>query len=215
MLATFLIEFVLFIYTLLRYKMSTLTRLIAAILLLLAIFQMAEYQVCGRSGGVSIASRIGYMAITILPPIGIHIIANVTNRIRREVVWLAYTSGAAFALTFGLGKTTFASHVCAGNYAIFQLAPGLGGFFLAYYYFWLIVGILSSLFIGIDSDKKTRQTLTYLIFGYLVLLIPTGIVNALNPQTIAGIPSIMCGFAIVYALALSFGIAPLTLQKRN
>jgi hypothetical protein len=217
MLATFAIETILFIYTLVRYKMSTLTRLIASMLALLAVFQFAEYQVCGQDSGVSTASRIGYMAITLLPPIGIHIISEVTKKLRKEVVWLAYASGAGFALTFGLGKTAFTSHVCAGNYAIFQLAPNLGGIFFGYYYFWLIFGLLASLSIGISANKTTRQVLTYLIFGYLVLLIPTGIVNALNPQTIEGIPSIMCGFAILYALMLAFGISPLTLteQKQN
>lgn len=215
MLATFLIESVLFIYTIFRYKMNTLARLIAAMLALLAVFQLAEYQVCGQGVRISAASRIGFMAITMLPPLGIHIISILSRKVRKEVIGLAYISGLAFAVFFGLGKNAFVGHVCAGNYAIFQLAPNLGGLFFIYYYFWLVLGIAVSLYATISANKVIRQALAYFIFGYLVLLIPTGIVNAVNPRTIEGIPSIMCGFAVVYALMLSFGIAPLTLKARR
>jgi hypothetical protein len=194
--------------------MSSLTRIVALTLGLLAIFQLAEYQVCGNGEGVSPASRIGFMAITMLPPLGIHIISIVSGRIRNEVVGLAYASGLFFALIFGLSTTAFSSHVCAGNYAIFQLAPKLGGAYFAYYYFWLIAGVLWGLYFSVSATRKTRQLLTYQVFGYLVLLLPTGIVNAMNPKTIEGIPSIMCGFAIVYGLALTFGIAPLALKRK-
>jgi hypothetical protein len=215
MLATFAIELGLAFYTLLRYKMDVLGRLIVVILALLALFQLAEYQVCGHGTGIPTASRVGFIAITMLPAIGIHIISLVSEKLRRVLVWPAYFSAIIFSVVFGLGKSSFAGHVCAGNYSVFQLAPKLGGIFFAYYYFWLILGILVMLYSSIDSSKKTRQALVYLVFGYLVLLIPTGIVNALNPQTIEGIPSIMCGFAIIYALAISFGVAPLKLKERK
>jgi hypothetical protein len=215
MLATFVIETILFLYVLARYRSSASRNLIAALLILLAIFQLAEYRVCGQEGGVSAASRIGFMAITLLPAIGLHLIHSVTKKIPLYVVGVTYTVAAGLVLVFGLGKSSFSGHVCAGNYAIFQLAPNLGGIFFTYYYLLLIIGILVSLSAGVESTKTTRQILTYIIFGYLVLLIPTGMVNALNPQTIDVIPSIMCGFAIIYALVLAFGVAPLALKLRK
>jgi len=54
----------------------------------------------------------------------------------------------------------------------------------------------------------TRKALLYQVFGWLRFLLPTGIVNAVNPQTISGIPSVMCGFAVIYAIVLVFGILP-------
>jgi hypothetical protein len=215
MVATFLIETVLLLYVLIRYKWSTLTGLIACILALLATFQMAEYQVCSNGGGISHASRIGFIAITFLPAIGIHIISIISNKLSKYFVWLSYSAAMGFSLIFGLGKSAFDSYACGGNYAIFHLTHKLGGVFFAYYYFLLVAGILVSLYASIRSNKKTRQILMYFIFGYLVLLIPTGLVNAINPQTINGIPSIMCGFAIVYALVLASGVAPLTLKRRS
>jgi hypothetical protein len=214
MLATFIIEISLLVYTLFRYKMTTLSRIISAVLLLLGIFQLAEYYVC-HIGGTSVptSSRLGYVAITLLPPLGIHLITTIARRGSKFIVATSYASGAAFALMFGLSSSAFNGHVCAGNYAIFQLADNLGGFYFAYYYFWLVVGILMALYFSKSADRKTREALIYQVVGILSFLLPTGIVNALHPETISGIPSIMCGFAVVYALILTLGVAPIELKR--
>ena len=217
MAATFIIETSLTIYTLIRYKMSPLTRIAAATLGLLALFQLSEFTVCGATHwSAAVWSRVGYIAITMLPPVGIHLIRIVSGgRLPKWLVWLAYASGIGFSLVFGLSKAAFHSHVCAGNYAIFQLANGYGGTFFSYYYGWLVIGIGAAMGLSIAASLNIRRALIYQVFGYLSFLLPTGIVNALNPQTIAGIPSVMCGFAVIYAIVLSFGIVPLTLQKRT
>lgn len=215
MAATFVIETSLMVYTLVRYKMSTLTRLAAATLALLALFQLSEFSVCGATHwSAEVWSRVGYIAITMLPPLGIHLIRVISGRVPGWLVGLAYATGLGFAAIFGLHPSAFQSHVCAGNYAIFQLANGVGGVYFAYYYGWLLAGIGLSLWASISARTKVRQALIYQVFGYLSFLLPTGIVNAVNPQTISGIPSVMCGFAVVYAIVLSFGIVPLTLKKR-
>ena len=79
MVATCVIEVILLIYTVIRYKMTTLTRLTVATLALLALFQLCEFHVC-RSGWIAGTwSRVGFIAITMLPPLGIHIIQNNVN----------------------------------------------------------------------------------------------------------------------------------------
>ncbi|MGF7228728.1 MAG: hypothetical protein ACQR33_01965 [Candidatus Saccharibacteria bacterium] len=204
------------IYTLVRYKMSTLTRLVVATLGLLALFQLSEFTVCGATHwSAAFWSRVGYMAITMLPPVGLHLIRTVSGRGPRWLVQLAYVTGVFVATVFGFSSTAFQSHICAGNYAIFQLAHPIGGYFFAYYYGWLIIGIVQSLYLSLTVTLSVRKALVYQVFGYLSFLLPTGIVNALNPQTISGIPSVMCGFAVIYAIVLSFGIAPLMLAKRR
>jgi hypothetical protein len=215
MLATFTIESVLLIYTLLRYKMSTLGRLVSVSLALLAIFQIAEYQVCGRTNSVSTSSRIGFMAIAMLPPVGIHLAQVISGRDQRTLRYSAYVCGAAIALFFGFGRDVFTSYECAGNYAIFQLVPKRGGEFFAYYYVLLTLEICMALYFAITATLKTRKALIYQVFGVLSFLIPTGIVNAINPSTINGIPSVMCGFAVTYAIVLVFGIVPLTLEEQT
>lgn len=215
MLATFIIEIVLAIYTLIRYKMTTIVRLAAAILALLAVFQLAEFSVCGRSNTSALAwSRVGYVAITLLPPLALHLVLAIKNKSPRFLLWLAYGTSLGFALFFGLSSQAFAGHVCAGNYAIFQLVHPLGGYYFAYYYGWLLLGIGLSLYLTINAKQRIREALVLQVFGYLSFLLPTGIVNAVNPQTISGIPSVMCGFAVIYAIILALGIVPITQSQK-
>lgn len=216
MIITCVIEFGLLFYTLYRYKMTAISRVALATLALLGIFQMSEFAVCGTDANtVATWSRVGFIAITLLPPLGIHLISLISKRVPSWTLALAYISGISFALTFGLHESAFQSHVCAGNYAIFQLAPDLGGLYFVYYYVWLIVGIVMGLIFSVDASPRIRKALVFQVLGYLSFLIPTGIVNAIHPETINGIPSIMCGFAVIYALTLAFGIVPLVLADRH
>jgi hypothetical protein len=215
MVATCIIEVALFIYTIVRYKMTVLTRLTALTVLLLALFQLCEFHVC-RSGWIAGTwSRIGFMSITLLPPMGIHIIQNISGRVWRPLVWIAYASGILFDCVFGFSKNAFESHICAGNYAIFQLAPRVGGIYFGYYYAWLFVGIGLSLYFAVKSKIRVRESLILQAVGFLVFVLPTGIVNDISPKTISGIPSIMCGFAVLYALILVFAIVPRMIEHNK
>lgn len=203
-------------YTFVRYRLTPVARLVYATLALLALFQLCEFNVCG-SGGASSAiwSRVGFAAITLLPPLGLHLIRMISGRVSLWLVNLGYASGLAFAGVFGVGAGVFQSHVCAGNYAIFQLRPPIGGVYFTYYYGWLIVGLALSLYLSLVAAQHTREALIFQALGYLILLLPVGIVNDLNPQTLSGIPSIMCGFAVIYAITLVFGIVPRILIPRD
>lgn len=190
--------------------MNTVVRLGIATLGLLALFQLSEFTVCGATHwSAALWSRIGYVAITLLPPVGIHLIRTLSGRGSPWIVRFAYLTGIAFAVIFGLHPSAFQDHICAGNYAIFQLAPKLGGIYFGYYYTWLIFGICQALLFAATAKIYTRKALLYQVFGWLSFLLPTGIVNAMNPQTIVGIPSVMCGFAVIYAIVLTFGILPM------
>ncbi len=74
MLATLTIETLLALYTVWRYKMTPLTRLVVITLLALASFQLAEFFVCTGYGlHAEQWSRLGFIMIAVLPPLGLHI----------------------------------------------------------------------------------------------------------------------------------------------
>jgi len=54
-----------------------------------------------------------------------------------------------------------------------------------------------------------------LVLGYLVFLIPTALANSVKPETRRGIPSIMCGFAVLYAIILALYILPKVGARRT
>lgn len=209
MLATFFIETALLLYTLFRYKLNTLSRLVVALLFFLALFQLAEYNVCGGLGADAATwSRIGFVAITILPAIGIHMLYTIAKKPWSNVTGAAYGMAAAWILIFAFSERAFSGHVCAGNYVIFQIKPGLGGLYFFYYYLWLFIGGYLCVKFAELMKQENRESLILLALGYATLLIPTTMANMLKPETLQGLPSIMCGFAIILAVIVTFGILP-------
>lgn len=216
MIATFVIEIALAAWTIVRYKQTTVTRLAVALLFFLATFQLAEYLVCQKLGGDALLwSRIGFISITMLPPLGIHLTYVLAGAKKRPLVWPAYMLAALFVAFFALAGRSLDGHACTGNYVIFQVAPGFGGLYGLYYYVLLIVTLLLGwYFIRSTRKKEVKKALRALMFGYAVFLIPTTTVSLMKPETVSAIPSIMCGFAVLLALVLSFVVLPLGAQKK-
>lgn len=211
MIATFLIEIIGALYVIVRYKMSPVTRLAVALLVGLAVFQLAEYNVCEGAWGVSSLSwaRIGYVAITLLPPLGLHLATKIASQPRPKLVAGAYGLAAVFAIFFMFIGHGMQSEQCLGNYVIFTTAHWAVVPYAAYYYGLLFVtaGYCMSVY---KDVKKTaiQKALFWLVVGYAAFVIPTTAVNVVDHATIAGIPSIMCGFAVILAILLVTMVLP-------
>lgn len=209
MLATLLIEVGFALYTLWRYGLTPLSRLVVAMLLCLATFQGAEYMICGGLGiQPGLWSKIGYSAITLLPPLGIHLVTQISGKKRPMLVGAAYASSIAFLVYFAFITGAISGQTCYANYVVFDTPNSLvGNLYGLYYYGWLVVAIGLSLLPG-KVKKHQRQALGWLAAGYSAFLIPTTTVNLIDPSTISGIPSIMCGFAVILAFALTLKVMP-------
>jgi len=215
MVVTFISEVVMAAYALWRYQLNVAGRLVVALLSFLALFQICEYFVCGGVGiSAEVWSRIGYVAITMLPPLGLHLLFVLAGKSKRRLVGVSYANAIIFIGFFLVYDAAFTGYQCTGNYVIFQLAAHSGGLFGAYYYGWLGTAIgLSVVWAkelaaqGKEAVKKL-QAVRGLRIGYLVFLVPTAIANTIDPSTRRGIPSIMCGFAVLFAIILAFYILP-------
>ena len=217
MIATFAIEIALLVLILFQRKINHTTKLICASLFFLALFQLCEYFVCGGMGvGALQWSRLGFIAITTLPPLGLHIIHSIANKKSGLIVWSGYALMGLWILAFGFSETIFSGHKCVSNYVIFQLHDLVGYAYSAYYYGLLLLGIALALKFGEKVKQKNQKEALYgMIIGYLVFLLPTAIANTISPETMAGIPSIMCGFAVLFALILFFYIIPRVTKPKN
>ena len=207
MLLTFLFEFGAAFYVLWRYKVDTLTRLVILILLTLGTFQLSEYMICGGLGlhGETWA-RLGYVSITALPALGIHLVVALANKKAPRLLLFAYTSMIAFALYFALLPNAININECRPNYAVFNMEYVNIMLYSAYYMGWLLTGVL--LTIHWAKDHPAASALKYLCIGYLTFMVPVVVVNLLDPATMAGIPSIMCGFAVLLAAILIAFVLP-------
>lgn len=194
--------------------MNMLTRLVAVLLFFLAMFQLSEYFVCDSGYDAPLWSRIGFVSITLLPPIGIHLIHTLAGKAWNNITGAAYGMAIVWVGVFAFFEHAFSGHQCLGNYVIFQVRPGLGGLYFAYYYLWLAIGTWLAYQYAKTVKKKDKESLYMLTLGYLTLLIPTTTFNLLAPNTQRGIPSIMCGFAIILATIVTFGIMSKSGKKR-
>ena len=218
MLVTMLIEFGAALYVLWRYHMSVMTRIVVAMLLSLGAFQAAEFAICGSSiiGTPNLWSRLGYGAITLLPPLGIHLIVVIAGKSKqlKYLVGFGYLSAAAFIGYFVFATQAISGQTCYANYAVFDTHAGATTLYSLYYYGWLAIGTAMALYYAVLLPKYA-VALRGLAIGYLSFVLPTVTVNIINPETIAGIPSIMCGFAVILALLLVGRVSPKILKPRR
>jgi hypothetical protein len=221
MVATLVIEFSLAVYAVWRYQMTVLVRLITSMLVALGVFQLAEYFVCTGIGSMAVPwSRVGFVAITALPPIGLHIMHELAGKQSRKLVTFSYASMVSFMAFFLFSPGIFTGHQCTGNYVIFQFTPNVTGLYSLYYFGWLLTGIglglkWSNELMRQGKKSVTRlQTVRGLIVGYLVFLVPSAVVMTTNPAWRRGIPSVLCGFAVLLALILGLYILPRAAERK-
>lgn len=221
MIATFFIEVGLALYVLWRYGLNNVSRLAILILVMLAIFQLAEYNICETSLGLSSLdwARIGFVAITLLPPLGIHLATEMAGKVREQWKLLmgVYSLAIGFAIAFlTVGHGMQGGAACMGNYAIFHVSPTTIWLYGYYYYGLLLLGIWLALYYGRKARQRAARYAQHaLIIGYLAFLTPTTTVNLLNPSTISGIPSVMCGFAVLLALVIVGYVLPADSASRK
>lgn len=216
MAATFVIEITLAIYTYWRYKMSAAVRLIIIMLVLLATFQAAEYFVCGGFGLSGFDwSRLGFVAITLLPPVGIHLAHLIAKSSKKQIVMLAYASAMIFVVYFAFASESVGHGQCLGNYVMFGISGTMTAIYTLYYYGWLLAGIVTCWRLS-DTARSDQQkgALRALATGYVAFLLPTTTVNLIDKQTLSGIPSIMCGFAVLLAIILCGWVLPKVAKKK-
>ena len=245
MLITFLFEALAALVALIRYKTSRISRLIVLLLLALAGFQLAEFMVCGAFGisGVDWA-RFGYLSIALLPPLGLHLAHEIAGVKPGKLVKAAYITMLAFSayFLFVVGGVFAGENTCRANYSVFNTPNGIATLlFTLYYYGWMIMAMIfcwqqmqklsaenskgiwrlifsrSKRFSQIINAENLRKisALKWLFGGYVAFILPTTIVNIIDPSTIEGIPSIMCGFAVLMAITLIGFVAPRTLELKK
>lgn len=215
MMATFVVEICLAIYTVWRYKLSRVSRLVVAMLCFLALFQLAEYMVCGGWGmSSSTWARIGYASITMLPPLGVHLVFALAGKTRKAVVAGVYGVAASFMAYFLLASDVFTGSQCLGNYVIFQMGMTAVWLYSIYYYGLLLLALGLCLRFASGAEQKRKRALQAFAAGYVLFMLPTTVANTIDPATRAGIPSIMCGFAVLLAVVTVFWVMPFVGVRR-
>ena len=196
MIVTLAIEFILAGFLFVRYRVTRFGKVAGFVLVLLATFQFAEYRVCTTSGaGTLLWSRIGFIAITLLPLTGLYLVSLISHK--PHFLKLGYASAIGFVLYFVFVPKSISGAICGGNYVVFNTSTDLYRLFGFYYWGFLLLGIWESIekITSLKRRTSNKKILQWLIIGYLSFMAPMGTVYMLFPSTRNAVASIMCGFA--------------------
>lgn len=216
MLLTFSFEFLAAAFIAWRYRLNRRAVLMIAILINLGLFQVAEWNVCANAGA-QLWARIGFVGTALLIPLGVNFVHELhPTAVSRRAGWLAWAGALGFIAWFLFVPNSVSFVFCGGNYSIYRLTTGLSYLYSAFYWFWLVFTVwLSAWSTRLSKKPMIRRALLAYIAGYLSFMLPTLISNAATPELLKAVPSVLCGFAIFFAIILISLVAPASLERRR
>ena len=199
-LSTFVLEFLLAIFFLLKNPKDNLNRIIALLCLLLGVYQLNEFLICITD--VHLFTILALSVSAILPPIAISY-ALIMWRKRLKYYWhlLIYSPSVFFILMFSLSNYLEESAACM---TIFIEYPALGilGRFYGLYYFVYILAATVLFYLASSTIKSVyEKRLLYLgMLGMFIFTVPTAIFLIFLPMMYVQFASILCEFALLLAI---------------
>jgi len=175
-------------------------------IVLLAVYQTMEFLMCQIELQTSIFPYFAFVIISFLPPLNL-LLALTLKLDLKLMKTIIFLPALFFIIYYTFIIPQFAVTGCTVLYATYHYPFGdLFGFF--YYLPILISIILLIMFIKKEFDKEKRLVGKVLLFGSIFISIPPLLGFILmflgSYSVISAMESIMCKFAFVYALCLTF-----------
>lgn len=201
-LLIFCIEIVL-LGNVLSFSKSKYKNLIVTILLLLALYQFFEFLICGMNLKEGFVIYLAFVTISFLPPTGLLLIAKVNKINLKRFQGLIFAPAIFFSLYYFLTIKEFRVRECSVIYASYHYPLG---FLYGLFYYLPILIALSIAFRNLftSKDKVLKRNNLILILGYLSFLIPMIVTLLIYPESVNFIESLMCKFAFVLSLTISY-----------
>jgi hypothetical protein len=206
------LEFLLLFNLLIFAERNQLNIIAITMIALLAAYQTMEFLMCQVELQSSFFPYFAFVIISFLPPLNLFLalasaFANASADKLTFVKILIFLPAIFFAIFYTFVIPEFAVTSCTVLYATYNYPLGdLYGFF--YYMPILISIILLVLFVKKENDKKKRLVGKVLLFGSIFISIPPvlgfSLMFAGSYSLISAMESVMCKFAFVYALCLTF-----------
>lgn len=175
-----------------------------------------EFLICMLGLDGSTFVYMAFVIISYLPPMGVLLIAALNN-VNKKYLYLLLLPPIFFTIYYKIIIDEFALKGCTVLYASYHYP--LGDLYGAFYYLPIVITII----LLIRTIKKTDTTKVKIIssvilFGYIFTALPVIVAFILmaynNYSLLSVIESVMCKFAFVLALCLSF-VAIYNSRKKN
>ena len=175
---------------------------------LLAAYQSMEFLMCQVGLRDSFYPFLAFVIIGFLPPLNLLLALTLTRNIDLTLkCFLIFIPAVTFSIYYLFVIPEFAVTSCTVLYASYHYP--LGDLFGAFYYLPVFISIiLFARFIPKTDDKKKKIIAKVLLFGSIFISLPVLLGFTLmffkNYSIISAMESIMCKFAFIYAVCLSF-----------
>jgi hypothetical protein len=202
------IEFLLLFNLLIFAEKNRLNKIAITMVALLATYQTMEFLMCQVELQSAFFPYFAFVIISFLPPLNLLLALTLTRNLTLNVlVSLIFIPAVIFFIYYAFVIPQFAITGCAVLYATYHYPLGdLFGFF--YYLPILISIILLIMYVKKENDKKKRLIGKVLLLGTIFISIPPvlGFILMFSGSyaLISAMESIMCKFAFVYAMCLTF-----------
>ena len=199
------IELILLVNLFVFAKKDKFNKTAMLILFFLLVYQTLEFLMCQIGLDFSFMPYLAFVDISLLPSLLLLLLAKLFDY-RNKYLYLIFLPAISFIFYYSFVVKEFAVTSCTVLYATYSYPFGdLYGFF---YY----IPIIISSFILIrtltkSKDKRIRYISKTLLYGNIIISIPVVVGFILmysdNHYLIAMIESIMCKFALGYAICLA------------
>ncbi len=175
---------------------------------LLAAYQSMEFLMCQVGLQDSFYPFLAFVIIGFLPPLNLILALTLTRNINLTFKWvLIFIPAVAFSIYYLFVIPEFVVTSCTILYASYHYP--LGDLFGAFYYLPVLISIiLFTRFISRTDDRKKKIIAKVLLFGSIFISLPVLLGFTLmffkDYSIISAMESIMCKFAFIYAVCLSF-----------
>jgi hypothetical protein len=199
----------LLLFNLLVFIEKNKTNIIAMLMIIvLAAYQIMEFLMCQFGLQSSFYPYLAFVIISFLPPLNLLLILVLTRDLKINLnTYLIFIPAITFSVYYLFLIPKFVVTTCTVLYASYHYP--LGELFGAFYYLPILISIILLVkFIPKAEDKKKRFTSKVLLVGIILISFPVllgfSLMFAGNYSIISSVESIMCKFAFIYAIFLSF-----------
>jgi hypothetical protein len=200
------LEFFLLFNLIVFTEKNRLNKIAILMIALLAVYQILEFLMCGIEMQNPIFPYFAFASISFLPPMNLIITLDL-YRNPNFPSWLIFSPAVFFLGYYTFVIPEFEVTGCTVLYATYNYPLGdLYGFF---YYIPIFISILLLIrFIKRESDKKQKLIGKVLLSGAILISLPVFVgfilMFAGSNLLISAIESVLCKFAFIYAICLSF-----------
>jgi len=202
------LEFLLLFNLLVFAEKNKLNKIAMIMVALLAAYQMTEFLMCQVELQSSFFPYFAFVIISFLPPLNLLLVLTFThNLIPVHVRYPMFLPALFFLIYYTFIIPKFAVTSCTVLYATYHYP--LGDLFGFFYYLPILISIVLLIsFVKKESDQKKRLIGKVLLFGAVFISVPPVLgfilMFAGSYSLISAMESVMCKFAFVYALCLTF-----------